>query len=43
VLRGGMGAHFALQIAERVDLAEILGAFPGLSVATSLHAEKSLY
>jgi TrmH family RNA methyltransferase len=43
VLRGGMGAHFSLQIDERVDLAETLKAFPGLSVATSLHAEKSLY
>lgn len=43
VLRAGMGAHFALAIEERVDLAAKLAAFRGLSVATGLHAEKSLY
>jgi RNA methyltransferase, TrmH family len=43
VLRGGMGAHFALEIVERVDLAEKLAGFSGLSLATSLQAEKSLY
>lgn len=43
VLRGGMGAHFALAIEERVNLAEKLAGFSGLSVAASLQADKSLY
>lgn len=43
VLRAGMGAHFALAIEERVDLAAKLAAFRGLSVATALHAQESLY
>lgn len=43
VLRAGMGAHFALAIEERVDLAAKLASFRGLSVATALQAKKSLY
>ena len=43
VLRGGMGAHFALQICERANIEGFLGSFEGLSLATSLKAEKSLY
>jgi TrmH family RNA methyltransferase len=43
VLRGGMGAHFSLHIVEHADLAQVLACFPGMSVATSLHAEKSLF
>ncbi len=43
VLRAGMGAHFALAIEERADLAQKLAVFDGLSVVTSLQAEKSLY
>lgn len=43
VLRGGMGAHFILEIGERANLAEKLLGFSGLSLATSLRAEKSLY
>ncbi len=43
VLRGGMGAHFALAIAEKVDLLQMLKVFTGISVATSLDATKSLY
>lgn len=42
-LRGGMGAHFALEIGERTNLAEKLAGFSGLSLATSLEAGKSLY
>lgn len=43
VLRGGMGAHFALTIAEKEDLLQIVHDFDGISVATSLSASKSLY
>ncbi|MCE9633123.1 MAG: RNA methyltransferase [Methylophilales bacterium] len=46
VLRGGMGAHFALSIAEKADLLQTLKVFTGftgVSVATSLSATKSLY
>lgn len=42
-LRAGMGAHFALQIEERVPLAERLAGFGGLSVAACLGAQQSLY
>jgi len=43
VLRAGMGAHFALAIEERVNPTEKLAAFGGVSIATSLDADKSLY
>jgi len=43
VLRAGMGAHFALAIEERVNPLEKLAAFGGVSIATSLEADKSLY
>lgn len=43
VLRGGMGAHFALAIADNVDLLQTLQRFDGVSVVTSLSATKSLY
>lgn len=42
-LRAGMGAHFALQIEERVSLTERLATFDGLSVAACLGAQQSLY
>lgn len=42
VLRAGMGAHFALNIFEQQELAAVLRQYPN-SVATSLHAEQSLY
>ncbi|WP_082877961.1 RNA methyltransferase [Methylobacillus sp. MM3] len=43
VLRAGMGAHFAMAVEERVDPAEKLAAFGGISIATSLDADQSLY
>lgn len=42
-LRAGMGAHFTMAIMERADLADVLGHFGGISVATSLQAERSIY
>ncbi|MDB5800650.1 MAG: tRNA/rRNA methyltransferase [Rhodocyclales bacterium] len=39
VLRAGMGAHFALQIAEQCALSEALDTWSGAIVATSLAAE----
>lgn len=43
VLRAAMGAHFALQIHEHVDLAQAATAFPGKRIATDRHAVRSLY
>jgi TrmH family RNA methyltransferase len=43
VLRAGMGAHFALNIVEGVDLAAFLARFRGTSIALAGHADKSLY
>ena len=43
VLRGGMGAHFVLVIEEQANLVEQVRAFNGLSLATSLDAEISLF
>ena len=43
VLRSGMGAHFRLPIVEHGNLPELAREFRGLVVATSLHAEKSLF
>ena len=43
VLRAGMGAHFVLKIIEHADLLNIAAQFPGLVVATSLQAGKTLY
>jgi RNA methyltransferase, TrmH family len=43
VVRAGMGAHFALNIYEQLDLAQALAAFPGRIVATVASAERSLY
>lgn len=42
-LRAGMGAHFVLAIEERVPTLEKVVAFRGMSVATSLSADQSLY
>jgi TrmH family RNA methyltransferase len=42
-LRAGMGAHFVMQIEERVPGVETVAAFAGISVATSLEAQESLY
>ena len=43
VLRAAMGAHFALEIVEGVDLAAWIAAYRGISVALSGQAAKSLY
>jgi TrmH family RNA methyltransferase len=43
VLRAGMGAHFAMVIEERADLVEKTVSFRGMSIATSLGADKTLY
>ena len=43
VLRAAMGAHFALNIIEKADLAAWLAAFRGTSVALAGDADRSLY
>ena len=43
VLRGGMGAHFALAIREDVDLVAAAQSFAGEVVVTSLQGETSLF
>lgn len=43
VLRGGMGAHFAMPIREGVDLAAAAGEFSGDVIVTSLQAEADLF
>jgi TrmH family RNA methyltransferase len=43
VLRAGMGAHFLLTIAENVDLAALIGSAGVPVIATSSHAEATLY
>jgi TrmH family RNA methyltransferase len=43
VLRAGQGAHFDLQIHERCDLAALLGAYRGMSVAAVAAAGQTLF
>ena len=43
VLRGGMGAHFLLDIRENADLASVAAVLPGKLVAAGLHGKKSLF
>lgn len=43
VLRAGMGAHFLLQVYEQVDLVAAIEAFPGVVVAASAAASRSLF
>jgi TrmH family RNA methyltransferase len=43
VLRGGMGAHFLLDIRENARLAEVAAGLPGTVVAAGLHGKKSLF
>ena len=43
VLRAAMGGHFALNIHERQDLQGVAKTFPGMLLAASLQAERSLY
>jgi RNA methyltransferase, TrmH family len=42
-VRAGMGAHFALNIVEGVDLARFLAGYRGTSVALAAGAARSLY
>ncbi len=43
VLRAAMGGHFCLNIHERQDLPGVAGNFPGMLLAASLQAARSLY
>lgn len=43
VLRAGMGAHFMLELYERVDLAAVVDAFPGKVIAANASAKDSLF
>jgi TrmH family RNA methyltransferase len=42
-LRAGMGAHFVMHVEERVAGPDKVAAFAGMSLATSLDAQMSLY
>lgn len=43
VLRAGMGAHFLIEVLERVDIEEALGRFQGPVLVTALQDATSLY
>jgi TrmH family RNA methyltransferase len=43
VLRAGMGAHFALDLHENIELLAELQAFSGIKLVTSLEGDRSLY
>jgi len=43
VLRAAMGAHFAVNIVERADLAAFLAAYRGTSIALTGQGERGLY
>jgi RNA methyltransferase, TrmH family len=43
VLRAGMGAHFALQIFEGVDLLSLIGAYPGRVLAAAGEGATRIY
>lgn len=43
VLRAAQGAHFDLRIREHADLAHVMRAFGGISVAASAHGAEPLY
>ena len=43
VLRAAMGGHFCLSIHEQQNLLTVAQAFPGMRLATTLHATYSLY
>lgn len=43
VLRAGMGAHFLLQMIERIDVDIVLASFPGPILVTTLQDAASLY
>ena len=43
VLRAGMGAHFGVEIYERIDLIALARAFPGRVLATRLKSARSVF
>ena len=43
VLRAGMGAHFSVEIYERIDLIALARAFPGRVLVTQLGAARSVF
>ncbi len=43
VLRAAQGAHFDLRIREHADLAAVMAAFSGMTVAATAHGGESLY
>lgn len=43
VLRAGMGAHFALRIYEGVDLAAVIGRYPGRVLVTARQGAQPIY
>jgi TrmH family RNA methyltransferase len=43
VLRAAMGAHFLLSIYEKVNIAELLASYQGVSMATGLDGARNLY
>ena len=43
VLRAGMGAHFSLDIFERIDLIAAARVFPGRVLVTQLRAAQSVF
>jgi TrmH family RNA methyltransferase len=43
VLRAAMGAHFSLEIYERIDLVALAGAYPGRVLVTQLRATHSVF
>ncbi len=43
VLRAAMGAHFSVEIYERVDLLALARAFPGRVLATQINAKRTVF
>ena len=43
VLRAAMGAHFSLEVYERIDLEALAGAFPGRVLVTQQHAAQLIF
>jgi RNA methyltransferase, TrmH family len=43
VLRAAMGAHFSVEIYERVDLIALVRTYPGRVLVTQLHATRSVF
>jgi RNA methyltransferase, TrmH family len=43
VLRAGMGAHFGVEVYERIDLVALAHAFPGRVLVTQMQAAKTVF